>query len=66
MAKLVRKNVFLDPEVLRRAQEILGTQSESETIREALNLVAFRQDVIQGFDKMAGNIPDFWDRWEEQ
>jgi hypothetical protein len=44
MAKLVRKNVFLDPEVLRRAQEILGTQSESEAIREALNLVAFRQE----------------------
>ena len=30
MAKLVRKNVFLDPEILRRAQAILGTQSESE------------------------------------
>ena len=51
MAKLVRKNVFLDPEVLRRAQEILGTQSESEAIREALNLVAFRQEVMQGFDQ---------------
>ena len=43
MAKLIRKNVSLDPEVLRRAQEILGTQNASETIREALNLVAFRR-----------------------
>jgi hypothetical protein len=50
MAKLIRKNVLLDPEVLRRAQEILGTQSASETLREALNLVAFRQEIIQGFD----------------
>ena len=46
MARLVRKNVFLDPEVLRRAQEILGAQSESEATREALNLVAFRQSVV--------------------
>ena len=66
MAKLVRKNVFLDPEVLRRAQEILGTQSESEAIREALNLVAFRQEVMQGFDQVAGKVPDFRDMWKEQ
>ena len=66
MAKLVRKNVFLDPEVLRRAQEILGTQSESEAIREALNLVAFRQEVIKGFDQVAGKVPHFRDVWEEQ
>jgi len=66
MAKLVRKNVFLDPEVLRRAQEILGTQSESEAIREALNLVAFRQEVMQGFDQVAGKVPDFRDMWAEQ
>jgi len=66
MTKLIRKNVFLDPEVLRRVQEILDTQSESEAIREALTLVVFRQDVIQGFDKVAGNLPDFGDVWEEQ
>ncbi len=66
MAHLVRQKVVLDPEVLRRAQEILGTQSESEAIREALNLVAFRQEVIQGFDQVAGKVPDFRDMWEEQ
>ena len=66
MAKLIRKNVFLDLEVLRRAQEILGTQSESEAIREALNLVAFRQEVMQGFDRVAGKAPDFRDIWEDQ
>jgi hypothetical protein len=65
MAKLIRKNVLLDPQVLRRAQEILGTQSASETIREALNLVAFRQEVIQGFDQVAGKSPGFRDMWEE-
>jgi hypothetical protein len=66
MAKLIRKNVFLDPEVLRRAQEILSTQSASETIREALNLVASRQEVMQGFDQVAGKIPGFRDMWEEK
>ena len=66
MAKLIRKNVFLDPEMLRRAQEILDTHSESKAVREALNLVVFRQEVMQEFDKVASNIPDFWDIWEEQ
>jgi hypothetical protein len=65
MAKLIRKNVFLDPEALKRAQEILGTRSESEAIREALALVAFRHEVITGFDRVAGKVPDFGDMWEE-
>ena len=66
MAKLIRKNVLLDPEVLRRAQEFLSTQSASETIREALNLVSFHQKVMQGFDNVAGKIPGFRDMWEER
>jgi hypothetical protein len=65
MATLVRKNVFLDPEALRRAQEILGKRSESEAIREALALVAFRHEVITGFDQVAGKAPDFKDMWDE-
>jgi predicted RNase H-like HicB family nuclease len=39
---------------------------ESEAIREALNLVAFRQEVMQGFAQVAGKVPDFRDMWEEQ
>lgn len=66
MTKLVRKNVFLDPQTLRRAQKILGKRSESEAIREALNLVAFRQEVIKGFDQVAGKAPDFQDMWQEK
>lgn len=65
MAKLIRKNVFLDPEALKRAQKILGKRSESETIREALELVAFRHEVITGFDQVAGKAPDFKDMWDE-
>ena len=65
MSKLVRKNVFLDPEALKRAQEILGKRSGSETIREALALVALGHEVIMGFDRVAGQAPDFGDMWEE-
>ena len=66
MAKLIRKNVFLDPDVLRQAQEILGTPSESEAIREARRLVTLRHEIMQGFDKVAGKAPDFRDMWEVQ
>ena len=65
MQKLVRKNIFLDPQALKRAQKILGKKSESETIREALNLVAFRSEILRGFDRVAGKAPDFRDIWEE-
>ena len=65
MAKLVRKNVFLNPEALKRAQKILGKRSEAEAIREALDLIAFRHEVITGFDQVAGKVPDFKDMWDE-
>jgi hypothetical protein len=65
VAKLVRKNVFLDPETLKQAQKILGKRSESEAIREALALVAFRHEVMGGFDQAVGTAPDFRDIWEE-
>ena len=62
MAKLIRKNVLLEPEVLRQAQEFLSTHSASETIRKALNLVALRQEAMQGFDEVAGKNPGFRER----
>lgn len=66
MGKLVRKNVLLDPQALRRAQRILHKRSESEAIREAIDLVAFRKEVGEGFDRVAGKAPDFRDVWQEQ
>src|SRR5919197_1053666 len=53
MATLVRKNVFLDPTTLKRAQAILGRRSASAAIRDALALVAFRTKVMQGYDRAA-------------
>ena len=66
MGKLVRKNVFLDPEALKQAQQILGKRNESETIREALELVAFRHDSMTGYDRVAGKSPDFQDMWDNK
>ena len=66
MGKLVRKNVLLDPQALRRAQRILHKRSESEAIRAAIDLVAFRKEVSEGFDRVAGQAPDFRDVWQEQ
>jgi hypothetical protein len=61
VGKLVRKNVFLDPATLRRVRTILRARTESEAIREALRLVAFRDVAMRGFDRAAGRAPDFGD-----
>jgi len=66
MAPLVRKNVFLDPATLKRAQAILGRRSESEAIREALELVAFRTKVMKGYDRAAGKGRGFGDVWQRR
>jgi hypothetical protein len=66
MAKLVRKNVFLDPRTLRRAQVILGRRTESEAIREALEIVTLRVRVMEGYDRAAGKAPRFGDVWESK
>lgn len=63
MNKLVKKQVLLDPRALKRAQKILRKDSEAETIREALNLVSLRKEVVAGFDRVAGKAPDFRDTW---
>jgi hypothetical protein len=64
MPKLVRKNVFLEPRALKRAQAILGTRGESEAIRLALEIVAFRDEVLKGFDRVAGKAPGYGDPWD--
>jgi len=38
-----------------RAKKLLGTSTETETIERALDLVAFRDAVLGGFDAMFGS-----------
>jgi hypothetical protein len=49
-----RKNVNIDQEKLDRAVSILGARSETEAIDQALNLVLFRDEVIEGIERLAG------------
>jgi hypothetical protein len=51
----VRKNLRLTQEKLDRARRILGTKTETETVEQALDLVAFRQEVVSGVRRMAGS-----------
>lgn len=50
----VRKEFWLDPTVLAEAQAFLGTASERETVEVALDLVAFRRDLVAGVRALSG------------
>jgi hypothetical protein len=50
----VRKEFWLDPKALRRAQALLGTATERETVERALDIVAFRAEVQEGVSALAG------------
>jgi hypothetical protein len=51
----VRKNLRLDQTKIDRARKILGTKTETETIEQALDLVAFRDEVVSGLEKLSGS-----------
>jgi hypothetical protein len=44
----VRKEFWLNPELLREAQEYLGAANEREAVEMALDLVAFRKELAKG------------------
>ena len=50
----VRKEFWLDPETLRRAQKILGTATERETVEVALDMIAFRRELLDGIRAISG------------
>lgn len=50
----VRKEFWLDPKALRRAQTLLGAETERETVELALDLVAFRDELLVGTRALAG------------
>ena len=51
----VRKNLRLSQAKIDRARRILGTKTETETIEQALDLVAFRSEVVSGLESLAGS-----------
>jgi Arc/MetJ family transcription regulator len=50
----VRKEFWLDPQVLAEAQAALGAATERETVELALDLVAFRGELVAGARALRG------------
>lgn len=50
----VRKEFWLDPDLLAEAQDVLGTTTERETVEVALDLVAFRGELVAGARALRG------------
>lgn len=52
--KPTKKNIRLHQSLIDRARRILGTPTETATIEAALDLVAFRHELVSGADTMRG------------
>ena len=50
----VRKEFWLDPKALRKAKEVLGAETERETVELALDLVTLRHEVVSGLAALEG------------
>lgn len=51
---LKRKNYYLDDRKIQRIKRILGARTETEAINRALDLIAFREDILRSLQKVAG------------
>ncbi|HWF83356.1 MAG TPA: hypothetical protein VG222_00830 [Vicinamibacterales bacterium] len=60
----VRKNVVMDQRKLDEARRVLGVETETEAIDVALDLVAFRRELIRGVAavRRAGGIEDVFEK----
>jgi hypothetical protein len=56
----VRKNVIMDQRKLDAARSVLGVETETEAIDVALDLVAFRRELVRGIAavRRVGGIED--------
>ena len=53
--RVVRKNMRLRQDLLDQARGVLGTKTETETVEQALELVAFRKEVTEGILRIGGS-----------
>ena len=60
----VRKNVVMDQRKLDVARRALGVDTETEAIDQALDFVAFRQELVKGFSavRRSGGVDDVFER----
>jgi hypothetical protein len=56
----VRKNVIMDQRKLDLARRALGVETETEAIDQALDFVAFREELARGFSavRRSGGVDD--------
>jgi len=56
----VRKNVVMDQRKLDAARRALGVETETEAIDQALDFVAFREELAKGFTavRRSGGVDD--------
>ncbi|HEX6748155.1 MAG TPA: hypothetical protein VF092_12745 [Longimicrobium sp.] len=53
--RIVRKTMRISQDKLERVQKILGTRTASETVDAALDMIAFKAEVLEGVRRMAGS-----------
>ena len=60
----VRKNVVMDQRKLDIARRALGVDTETEAIDQALDFVAFREELAKGFAavRRSGGVDDVFER----
>jgi hypothetical protein len=60
----VRKNVVMDQRKLNIARRALGVDTETEAIDQALDFVAFREELAKGFTavRRSGGVDDVLER----
>ena len=60
----VRKNVVMDQRKLDVARRALGVDTETEAIDQALDFVAFREELASGFTavRRSGGVDDVFER----
>lgn len=60
----VRKNVAMDQRKLDVVRRVLGAETETEAIDQALDLVAFREELATGFRtvRRGGGVDNVLDR----
>ena len=52
--KIRRKNVNIDQSKLDRVRKLLGSETETEAIDQALDMILFREEVVRGIERIAG------------
>ncbi len=62
----VRKNYWLDTDLLNRAREALGTASETETVNEALKRVVEGEELARLLVEGKAAFPDWANPYHEE